>query len=100
MTAQGHPRAIFKRAIEHGNVMLAEMTARELGRLALERGAGIDDLAVAATAQLDCDPVALVIAAGQRGTVLEQCVVQVTRRFKAFGFSSDGSHVWFRAHVG
>ena len=31
MTAQGHPRTIFKRAIERGNVMLAETTARELG---------------------------------------------------------------------
>jgi hypothetical protein len=36
VTAQGHPRAIFKRAIERGNVVLAEMTARELGRLTLE----------------------------------------------------------------
>jgi hypothetical protein len=35
MTAQGHPRAIFKRAIEHGNVLVAEMTARELGRITL-----------------------------------------------------------------
>jgi hypothetical protein len=33
LTAQGHPRAIFKRAIEHGNVVAAEMTARELGRI-------------------------------------------------------------------
>lgn len=31
MTAQGHPRAIFKRAIERGNVVLAEATAREIG---------------------------------------------------------------------
>jgi hypothetical protein len=29
MTAQGHPRAIFKRAIERGNVTMAEATARE-----------------------------------------------------------------------
>ena len=36
MTAQGHPRAIFKRAIERGNVALAEATARELGRLSLD----------------------------------------------------------------
>jgi hypothetical protein len=35
VTAQGHPRAIFKRAIEHGNVTVAEMTARELGRITL-----------------------------------------------------------------
>jgi hypothetical protein len=31
VTAQGHPRAIFKRAIERGNVVIAEATAREIG---------------------------------------------------------------------
>ena len=36
MTAEGHPTAIFKRAIERGNLVLAEMTARELGNLTLE----------------------------------------------------------------
>jgi hypothetical protein len=35
LTAQGHPRAIFNRALENGNLVLAEMTARELGRLTL-----------------------------------------------------------------
>ena len=35
MTAHGHPRPIFKRAIERGNVAVAETTARELGRLSL-----------------------------------------------------------------
>jgi hypothetical protein len=35
LTAQGHPRAIFKRAIERGNVLVAEATAREIG-LSLE----------------------------------------------------------------
>jgi len=35
MTAQGHPRAILKRAVERGNVVIAEATARELG-LSLE----------------------------------------------------------------
>lgn len=35
MTAQGHVRSIFKRAVENGNVLVAEMTARELGRLSL-----------------------------------------------------------------
>ena len=29
MTAQGSPRVIFKRAIQHGNVLIAETTARE-----------------------------------------------------------------------
>jgi ubiquinone/menaquinone biosynthesis C-methylase UbiE len=36
LTAKGHPRAIFKRAIERRNVVVAEATARELGRLTLE----------------------------------------------------------------
>jgi hypothetical protein len=36
LTAQRHPRAIFKRAIERGNVVVAEATARELGKLSLE----------------------------------------------------------------
>jgi hypothetical protein len=28
MTAQGHPRVIFQRAIEHGNLLVAETTLR------------------------------------------------------------------------
>ena len=36
MTAQGHPRAIFSRAIERGNLVVAESAAREVGRLTLE----------------------------------------------------------------
>jgi hypothetical protein len=36
LTAQGHPRAIFSRAIEHGNLLAAESSAREIGRLTLE----------------------------------------------------------------
>jgi hypothetical protein len=36
MTAQGHPRAIFKRAIEHSNLVAAEASAREVGSLTLE----------------------------------------------------------------
>jgi hypothetical protein len=32
VTAQGHSTSIFKRAIENGNVLVAEMTAREVGR--------------------------------------------------------------------
>jgi hypothetical protein len=35
VTAQGHPSAIFKRAIERVNVLVAEATAREIG-LSLE----------------------------------------------------------------
>ena len=35
MTSQGHPLAVFRRAIEAGNVLVAEATARELGRIGL-----------------------------------------------------------------
>ena len=35
ITAQGHPRAIFSRAIERGNLLVAETTAREIGRVTL-----------------------------------------------------------------
>src|SRR5205807_7465457 len=31
-TSQGHPRTIFRRALEHDNLMLAEVTGREIGR--------------------------------------------------------------------
>jgi hypothetical protein len=39
MTA--HPRAIFKRAVERGNLVVAEATARELRRLTLEEALGL-----------------------------------------------------------
>lgn len=35
LTAQGHPRAIFGRAIARGNLLAAEATARELGKITL-----------------------------------------------------------------
>jgi hypothetical protein len=35
MTARGHPRAIFHRAIQRKNLLVAESTARELGALEL-----------------------------------------------------------------
>ena len=35
MTSQGHARTVFRRAIEHGNLVLAEATIRELGVVAL-----------------------------------------------------------------
>jgi hypothetical protein len=35
ITAQGHPRSIFNRAIERGNLLVAETTAREIGRVSL-----------------------------------------------------------------
>ena len=35
VTAQGHPYAIFRRAIEKKNLLVAETTARELGTIGL-----------------------------------------------------------------
>jgi hypothetical protein len=35
LTAQGHPRAVFNRAIERGSLAIAETTLRELGRPSL-----------------------------------------------------------------
>jgi hypothetical protein len=35
LTAQGHPRTIFKGALERGNLVVAEATAKELPRLDL-----------------------------------------------------------------
>jgi hypothetical protein len=32
LTAQGHPRATYQRAIERGNLLVAETVLRELGR--------------------------------------------------------------------
>jgi hypothetical protein len=32
MTAQGHPRAIYQRGIERGNLLVAETVLREMGR--------------------------------------------------------------------
>jgi hypothetical protein len=41
LTAQGHPRAIYKRAIERGNLVVAEMAAREAGNLTLSEALGL-----------------------------------------------------------
>jgi hypothetical protein len=35
VTASGHPRSIFRRACERGNLVVAEATLRELGRPSL-----------------------------------------------------------------
>jgi hypothetical protein len=35
MTSVGHARAIFKRAIERANLVVAEVTAGEIGRIGL-----------------------------------------------------------------
>jgi hypothetical protein len=34
-TSQGHPRTVFKRALERGNLLVAEATAKEIGRISL-----------------------------------------------------------------
>ena len=34
-TSQGHPRTVFRRALERGNLLVAEVTAREIGPLDL-----------------------------------------------------------------
>ena len=34
-TSQGHPRTIFRRALEHENLVLAEVTAWEIGRVTI-----------------------------------------------------------------
>lgn len=47
MTAQGHTRSIFRRAIENGNVLVAEMTARELGRITLAEALDLTALVAA-----------------------------------------------------
>jgi hypothetical protein len=34
-TSQGHPRTVFRRALDRGNLLAAEATAKEIGRLSL-----------------------------------------------------------------
>lgn len=34
-TSQGHPRTVFKRALQHENLLVAEATAREIGKVSL-----------------------------------------------------------------
>jgi len=34
-TSQRHPRTIFRRALQRGNLVLAEVTAREIGRVTI-----------------------------------------------------------------
>jgi hypothetical protein len=46
LTAQGNARSIFRRAVENGNVLVAEMTARELGRITLEEALALTVLVV------------------------------------------------------
>jgi hypothetical protein len=36
LTSQGHPRTIFRRALQRGNLVVAEATAPEIGRVFLD----------------------------------------------------------------
>jgi hypothetical protein len=40
-----HPRTIFRRALEHDNLVLAEVTAREIGRVTIAEALGLTALA-------------------------------------------------------
>jgi hypothetical protein len=44
LTAQGHPRTIFGRTIERGNLMLTEVTVRELGQISLDESLAVTAL--------------------------------------------------------
>jgi hypothetical protein len=46
MTAQGSSRSVFKRAIERGNLPIAEMTAREMGHIWLADALSLTVLAI------------------------------------------------------
>jgi hypothetical protein len=35
-TSQGHPHTIFRPTLEHKNLLVAEATAKEIGRVSLE----------------------------------------------------------------
>jgi len=48
-TSQGHPRTIFRRALEHGNLMVAEATAREVGQISLNEALELTALAASRT---------------------------------------------------
>lgn len=49
MTSQGHPRTVFRRALRSRNLLVAETTAREVGRLDLSEALEL----VALVAELD-----------------------------------------------
>jgi hypothetical protein len=67
LTAQGHPRAIFKRAIENGNVVIAEMAAREVGRLTLAEALALTALVVQRGCRGRRDPVPEMREGDRRG---------------------------------
>ena len=44
MTAQGHPRTIFRRAIQRGNLLTAKLTVREIGQISLDESLALTAL--------------------------------------------------------
>jgi hypothetical protein len=40
-TSQGDPRAVFRGALEHGNLLVAEATAKEIGRISPGQALGL-----------------------------------------------------------
>lgn len=79
MTATGHPRAIYRRAIERGNLVVAEAMARELGTVDLAEALDLVCL-VAARSPARLDAYArrwLVRAAEERGLSLAELDVVV-----------------------
>ena len=63
MTAQGHPRTIFGRAIKSRNLVVAETTARELGRLSLDEILALTALLLEEDDRLSIEEVALAASA-------------------------------------
>jgi len=49
--SQGHPRTAFRRALERGNLVVAEIEAREVGRLDLEEALELTALVALRDAQ-------------------------------------------------
>ena len=49
MTAQEHPRTIFRRALERGSLLVAEATAREVGVIALDEALELTALVACTT---------------------------------------------------
>ena len=53
MTSQGHARTVFRRALERGNLLVAEAQAREVGRVDLSEALAADGLALVSVARDD-----------------------------------------------
>jgi hypothetical protein len=69
-TSQGHPRTIFRRALEHDNLVLAEVTAREIGRVTIADALELTALVARkepAPASAGCRPLASPLPRGGPG---------------------------------